>query len=138
MQQIVEALICWCVPCIESRHWSTQFFLTIFCWGESMLWSTYTHSYMHTCFKTFVHTCFKAFATHANNSHKEKLGHKVVPNTTMHMSQSSRGKMWVFKMCLPSRWIGLNGDHAFLGFYWQMKINGPLVIASMRLINELH
>jgi len=81
-----------------------------------MLQSTYIHSYMHACFKRFVHACFIACATHANNSHKEKLGHMVVPNTTMHMPESLQRKMQNFKMCLLGHWIGLNGDHAFLGF----------------------
>jgi hypothetical protein len=46
------------------------------------------------------------------------------------------GKMRVFKMCFLGCQIGLNGDDALLGFWWRMKINGPLVTTSMRLINE--
>jgi len=51
-----------------------------------MLQSTHTHSYMHICFKTYVRACFRASTTHANNSHKEKLGHTIVLDTTTHIA----------------------------------------------------
>ncbi len=70
---------------IGTHNWSWQCLYR----GESMLQSTHTHSYMHICFGTSMHTCFKASTTQANNSHMEKLGHTIIPNTTTHMPQSS-------------------------------------------------